>query len=519
MYCEGITSFILPEPNVVTMSSRTEGNSRGESRDVDASDDESLTVESGLEALRSSPEFEGTVEPLDGIDAIETCEHIALFYTSREARFRTVAPFVRQGIARGERVMYVMNDLSPSEILDELRGGDVDVDGAFESGQLTFHTLEETYLQSGRFDPDHMLDVYAEAIEDAKADYPGLRVTANTNFILDDHATMADFMAYESRVNELFSGEECIALCHYDCERIPPEILVDVIRTHPHIVYDDVVCHNFYYTPPEEFFDPGETIRDVERMLHTLVDRARARAELNDTVERLEESNERLKRFAYVASHDLQEPLRMISSYLRLLESNHTAELDGEAREYIDFAVDGADRMREMVDGLLAYSRIDMDETSYESVDCDTVLEDVLTAHQVQIDESDATIVVDELPAVTGDAQQLEALFSNLVSNAIKYSGDGPPRVEITGDRRGDRCLFSVADDGIGIDPAYTDQIFEIFNRLHSNDEYPGTGIGLALCRKIVDNHGGDIWVDSTPGSGTTFSFTLQRATPTPTQD
>ena len=500
------------------MSSGTDRRLRGESRDTNATDGEPLTVESGLEAFRSSPEFDGIIEPLDDIDALGTCEHIALFYTAREERFATVAPFVRQGVARGERVMYVMNDLSPSAILDELRGGDVDVDGAFESGQLTFHTLEETYLQSGRFDPDHMLDVYAEAIEEANADYPGLRVTANTNFILDDHATMADFMAYESRVNELFSGEDCIALCHYDCERIPPAILVDVIRTHPHIVYDGVICHNFYYTPPEEFFDPGETSRDVERMLHTLVDRAEARAALNDTVEMLEESNERLRRFAYVASHDLQEPLRMISSYLTLLEAKYAEDLDGEAREYIDFAVGGADRMREMVDGLLAYSRIDLDETAFESVACDDVLEDVLADLQVQIDESDATIVVDELPAVTGDAQQLEALFSNLVSNAIKYS-EASPRVEITGDRRGDRCLFSVADDGIGIDPAYSDQIFEIFNRLHSNDEYPGTGIGLALCRKIVDHHGGDIWVESTPGAGTTFTFTLPRATPTPPDD
>ena len=500
------------------MSSQTDRRSRGESRDTDAIDGEPLTVESGLEALRSSPEFDGIIEPLGDIDALDTCEHIALFYTSREERFATVAPFVRQGIARGERVMYVLDELTSVEILAELRGGTVDVDAAVESGQLTFHTLEETYLEPGRFDADHMLTVYADAIEEAKADYPGLRVTANTNFILDDHATMADFMAYESRVNELFHGEDCIALCHYDCERIPPQTLVDVIRTHPHIVYDGVVCHNFYYTPPEEFFEPGASVRDVERMLHTLTDRAEARAALNDTVEMLEESNERLRRFAYVASHDLQEPLRMISSYLTLLEAKYAEGLDADAREYIDFAVDGADRMREMVDGLLAYSRIDLDEVTFEPVACDDVLEDVLADLQVQIDESEATIVVDELPTVTGDAQQLEALFSNLVSNAIKYS-EASPRVEITGDRRGDRCLFSVADDGIGIDPAYSDQIFEIFNRLHSNDEYPGTGIGLALCRKIVDHHGGDIWVESTPGAGTTFTFTLQRATPTPPAD
>ncbi|RQG92293.1 sensor histidine kinase [Natrarchaeobius chitinivorans] len=472
-----------------------------------------LNIESGLEALRSSSEFHGTVEPLEGLDDLETCEHIALFYRSREERFATVAPFVRQGIEQGERVMYVIDDLSRSEILTELRGGDVDVDAALESGQLTFHPLEETYLRSGRFDPDDMLEVYSEAIDDADGEYPGLRVTANTNFVLDEHATIEDFMAYESRVNDLFEGEDCIALCHYDCERIPPETLVDVIRTHPHLVYDDTVCHNFYYTPPEEFFEPDETYRDVERMLNTLVDRSRARAELNETVAELEESNERLRRFAYVASHDLQEPLRMISSYLQLLESRYADELDEEAREFIDFAVSGSDRMREMVDGLLAYSRIDMDESDFEPVDCDAVIDDVLASLQVRIEETDATISVDELPTVVGDPQQLEQLLSNLVSNAVKYSGDEPPRVEIAADRQGDRCVFSVSDDGIGIDSEYVDQIFEIFNRLHSNDEFPGTGLGLSLCRKIVDNHGGDIWVDSEPGDGATFYFTLPTAT------
>ncbi|WP_312911930.1 sensor histidine kinase [Natronosalvus caseinilyticus] len=494
------------------MSQKADRSRQQESRAENSATADPLTLENGLEALRSSPSFHGTVEPLDGLDDLETCEHIALFYRSREERFATVTPFIRQGIERGERVMYVIDDLPKSDILTELRGGDVDVDAALESGQLTFHTLEETYLRSGRFDPDDMLEVYADAIEEAKAEYPALRVTANTNFILDEYATLEDFMAYESRVNDLFRGEDCIALCHYDCERIPPETLVDVIRTHPHLVYEDTVCHNFYYTPPEEFFEPDEPTRDVERMLNTLVDRARARSELNETVAELEESNERLRRFAYVASHDLQEPLRMISSYLQLLDSRYADDLDEEAREYIDFAVDGSDRMREMVDGLLAYSRIDMDEADFERVECDDVVDDVLTDLQVQIDETDAAVDLEPLPTVRGEVHQLKQLFSNLVSNAIKYSGDEPPRIEIADEKRGDRCVLSVADDGIGIETEYVDQIFDIFNRLHSNDEFQGTGIGLSLCRKIVDHHGGDIWVDSEPGDGTTFYFTLPAA-------
>lgn len=477
-----------------------------------AVDIDSLTVESGLEALRSSPEFHGTIEPFVGLENLETCEHIALFYETREERFATVTPFIRQGIEEGERVMYVIDDFTESQILAELRGGDADIDAALESGQLTFHSLEETYLRSGRFDADDMLEVYEGAIEEAKADYPGLRVTASTNFVLDDHATTEEFMAYESRVNELFRGEDCIALCHYDRDRIPAETLVDVVRTHPHLVFNETVCHNFYYTPPEEFFSSDEPDRDVDRMLNTLVDRSRARAELNETVEELEESNERLKRFAYVASHDLQEPLRMISSYLQLLESRYVDELDEDAREYIDFAVDGSDRMREMVDGLLTYSKIDMDESDFEPIESADVVDDVLTDLQLRVDETDATVVVEELPAVVGIGQQLDQLFSNLIANAIKYSGEESPHVEISAERRGDRCVFSVADNGIGIEPEYVDQIFEIFNRLHTNDEFEGTGIGLSLCRKIVNHHDGDIWVDSEPGAGTTFYFTLPAA-------
>lgn len=357
-----------------------------------------------------------------------------------------------------------------------------------------------------------MLELYADVIDEARATYPGLRVTASTNWILDERTTIADFMEYESRVNDLFESEDTLALCHYDCNEIPAEILVDVVRTHPHLVYEDTVCHNFYYTPPEEFFEPDEPSREVQRMLGTLVDRTRARAQLDETVEELEESNKRLKRFAYVASHDLQEPLRMISTYLRLLEDQYRGDLDEGAREYIEFAVDGSDRMREMVDGLLAYSRIDMDDSEFRTIDCNALLEDVRDDLQFQIADSDATVVVDDLPSVVGDPHQLEQVFSNLVSNAIKYSGEGPPRVEVAAERHGDRRLFSITDDGIGISPEYTDQIFEIFSRLHSNDEYQGTGIGLALCRKIISHHDGDIWVDSEVGGGTTFYFTLPGA-------
>ncbi|SEW31687.1 PAS domain-containing sensor histidine kinase [Natrinema salifodinae] len=227
---------------------------------------------------------------------------------------------------------------------------------------------------------------------------------------------------------------------------------------------------------------------------------------------KLEESNERLEQFAYAASHDLQEPLRMVTSYLQLLERRYADDLDGDAREFIGFAVDGAERMREMIDGLLEYSRVETRGDPFEPVDVDDVLANVLENLQVQISESHAEITADSLPTVSGDESQLQQLFQNLLSNAIEYSGDEPPRVHLSADRRGREWVISVRDEGIGIDPDEQDRIFEVFQRLHSHEEHSGTGIGLALCRRIVERHGGRIWVDSEPGEGTTFSITLPAA-------
>ncbi|RDI70829.1 PAS domain S-box protein [Halopelagius longus] len=224
---------------------------------------------------------------------------------------------------------------------------------------------------------------------------------------------------------------------------------------------------------------------------------------------RLEESNERLEQFAYAASHDLQEPLRMVSSYLSLIERRYGDQLDEDGEEFLEFAVDGADRMREMIDGLLEYSRVDTQGDPLEPTDLNEVLGDTFENLQMQIEETDAEITTEPLPVVEGDASQLRQLFQNLLSNAIEYSGDGPPRIRVESERDGREHLVSVHDDGIGIDPDSQDRVFEVFQRLHSHEEHPGTGIGLALCQRIVERHGGRIWVESEPGEGATFSFTL----------
>ena len=240
-------------------------------------------------------------------------------------------------------------------------------------------------------------------------------------------------------------------------------------------------------------------------LLYTdVTDLRRAKAELEQTVGQLEQSNDRLQQFAYVASHDLQEPARMVSSYMSLLDSEYGDELDEEAQEYIDFATDGANRMQDMIDGLLDYSRVRTNAQEFTAVDADDVFERTLDDLGLLIDERDVTVTHDPLPTVEADERQLGQLFQNLVENAIEHGGDEIHVGTETGDGE---AIFSVADNGEGIPANRQDRIFELFEQGSRDDE--GTGIGLAICDRIVSRHGGEMWVESAAGAGTTFYFSI----------
>jgi light-regulated signal transduction histidine kinase (bacteriophytochrome) len=220
-------------------------------------------------------------------------------------------------------------------------------------------------------------------------------------------------------------------------------------------------------------------------------------------------SNADLKAFAHVVSHDLKEPLRVITGFLGLLEKRYKDKLDTTGMEYIKFTVDGAKRMDELIKGILEYSQVGTKEKGFTSVDCLSVLSKAISNLQVAIKESGAAVTHDSLPTVMADSTLLASLFQNLLGNAIKFHGVEAPEVHISAERKGYEWVFGVSDNGIGIAPQFQEQIFTAFRRLHTRDEYPGTGVGLATCKKIVEYHGGRIWVKSETRTGSTFYFTI----------
>lgn len=253
---------------------------------------------------------------------------------------------------------------------------------------------------------------------------------------------------------------------------------------------------------------------DVETALLDVVrditERKQAEQELRERTDDLLRSNAELEKFAYIASHDLQEPLRMVASYTQLLQRRYQGQLDADADEFIAYAVEGAARMQTLINELLAYSRVGTQGSPFVPTELETVFGDVARALERVIADAGATVTHDPMPVVACDPTQIGEVFQNLIANAVKFHRDEPPKVHVSARKADGEWVFSVADNGIGIEPQYFDRIFVIFQRLQSRAEYPGTGMGLAICKRIIERHGGRIWVESEPGVGSTFHFTLR---------
>ena len=357
-------------------------------------------------------------------------------------------------------------------------------------------------------------------------------VTKATNNVIWDWDLITNKIEWNSLVTSMFGYEETaqqnIDWWQNNLHPDDKDRVVEKLQEH-------VNMHNLHWEDEYRFrcadggykyiFDRGFTIYDEfqqpMRMIGSMQDLSDLKAnelklkELNTSLEKrakeLAESNSELERFAYVASHDLQEPLRMVSSFLQLIEKKYKERLDQKGHEYIAFAVDGAERMKGLILDLLEYSRVNTSKEERDEVNVNAIVTDLATLYKNALSETKGSLAFEALPIVHGSKTQIMQLFQNLVGNAIKYKSDHPPVIKISCKELDEYIEFSVADNGIGIDERFFNKIFIIFQRLHNREQYSGTGIGLAICKKIVDRHGGRIWLTSSPGKGSTFYFTLPK--------
>jgi PAS domain S-box-containing protein len=300
---------------------------------------------------------------------------------------------------------------------------------------------------------------------------------------------------------------ELVAM-HADGREFPVELAISPIRSPGKTMFTG------YVRDITERKRAEEALYQLNAELETRVAERTAELEtvnetLESTVKELTRSNADLEQFAYVSSHDLQEPLRMVTSYVQLLDRRYKHTFDETARQYMNFALDGATRMKALITDLLTYARVGGENKGFERVDSAAIVAEAFKNLKALVKESGASITVDPLPQIYGSRTELQQLFQNLINNAIKYRSDLPPAIHVAVSEEPGWHVFSVTDNGIGIDPKYFDRIFLIFHRLHDRETYPGTGIGLALCKKIVEHHGGKLWVTSQAGRGSTFYFSI----------
>jgi signal transduction histidine kinase len=455
------------------------------------------------------------------LPAIAHGDHCCLVFSSTDDQVAVSIPFLALGLERDERSVYVGDRTTIDRLRSGLAEAGVEVEREIGRGRLVLDDARD-YLDDGHFSTDKMLGFLQHTYEDTiGSGYTALRAAGDVSWQVGPDRDFKDVVYYEALLDVFFLGKRMVGMCQYAKSRCPPEVLNGILGTHKIAAIDDEVCSNFHYTPPEILLEKDEHVRHARRVdwMTSQLRRARqAEAEilrLNADLERrvkertaeLEAANRELESFSYSVSHDLRAPLRAVDGFSAALQEDYGDTLPEGAHTHLTRIRQGAQNMGRLIDDLLRLARIGRKGIARKGVDMAALVRSVAEETGASIAPSDT------IPAVVGDEPLLRQVMVNLLSNAVKFTrGVSAPRIEVSARMQGDMVECCVSDNGAGFDMEYADKLFAPFQRLHRQEEFEGTGIGLAIVRRIVELHGGRIRAEARLGEGAKFLFTLPLA-------
>ena len=456
-------------------------------------------------------------------------DHLCSIYESPQEHYAVAVPFIRIGLDRGEKCIYIADDGTVGDVRQAMQSEGIDVERATASKALVLATKEQAYLKHGSFHPDWMFTFWKKATQLAMSEgFSAVRATGETEWVLRGGRGLERWMEYESRLTHTLSESNCSALCQYNRRLFPPELLLDVIRTHPMVVYGGTVCRNLYHVPPDEFLGTNQTAREVERLLTNIRERERVEDALREQLTERKRADEALREaqvelahvtrvttlgeLAAAIAHEINQPLAAVitngSACLRWLAGT-TPNLN-EARQAVGRIIRDGNRAGDVIAKIRALLR--KTSTEKEPVDMNETIREVVALAQGEVQRNGVTLRAElegDVPPVRGDRVQLQQVVLNLIMNGIEAMsavGDRPRELIIsTQSGEIDQVHVTVQDSGIGLDPKSMERIFDAFYTTKSE----GMGMGLAISRSIVENHDGRLWAVPNDGPGATFQFTL----------